>query len=159
VFLKRRPENVLDLYSQRNQLFRWCNQHLAIESLGDLDHLFTKWIPKQFYCEGPLSDQEFSGYFHTKKPGVFRHWTYWFRSAEWRPARQKGPSFPFRKLMADLRGTHYGIAEDWFRDLSKASGCAFEVVSRGRGNLCMNNKRRSPVWTDAYCSPDANHRH
>jgi hypothetical protein len=109
VYLKKKPESVLDLFSDRNRLKRYA-ELAGFTQLGySIDEYFAPLIPSQFRnCRGPISDDVFDCWWHTASKtrllGNEFPWQRGFDALRPRAAKQrKLVEFGFRKLMHDLK--------------------------------------------------------
>lgn len=107
VFLDQTPTSVMGLWCDINRIRRI----LSLRRWGwefEVTSVMERWIPVHFRdIQGPVSDETFDSYLHTRLPTAPRHrkkGVYEFKCLVARPKHLKGREFHFRKLMHPLRG-------------------------------------------------------
>lgn len=105
VFLKTKPTDIKELFNDYNRLKRLLSLRFGIEESGTLA-LLRSWIPSKFKTFlGPISDEEFDTYIHSKYPLSRFHLGHWkFKRMVRRPRVRKDATLQWRsrKLMDAL---------------------------------------------------------
>jgi hypothetical protein len=150
VFLTDVPSNTPELFNDYNRLKRVLSLRWDIEESKTLDLIF-KWIPPLSKdLVGPLSDEDFDSYIHSRTPCSLhvRHhrwvWEYW--RFVFRPLRFSGREFFFRKLMHNLREAP--IPEPWVKSVL-GSGNRFNVTRRDATTLSLACSV-AEIWRSEY---------
>lgn len=158
IFLKDQPTNVLDLFTDFNRLKRNLELRFAIQQdeapavLGQI----LKWIPERFHTvRGPLSDEEFSTYLHTRNISGFSNYRkvcmFKFKRILVRPKPLRGDQFLFRKLMHDLRDVE--VPKQWRPDRRlTGAGSRFTITSRKAWIVGYDYSTVSD-WQSEYTEP------
>lgn len=160
IFIKDRPETVCELFTHRNQIVRWFDIHL--QSMPDkVEAFYGRLIPEPLKLFGPLSDEEFNTYLHSKVPSGWASdaivtdrslWSYHYEYLACNSRLRAGREFLFRKLMHNLRPAG-GTEEPWLKPGRKfkvsTGGSRFAITNRGRVTYskCV---RVTPNWSREY---------
>lgn len=132
VHMRHFPRHYADVMTDRNRLARWLELRMGIPSE---ESSVVAWLDGYLSAmpRGPLSDENFSSYIHTKARGKYQRYLYRWSSLVQVPVRQKGDEFLFRKLMHPLKGHVPGgrpLSPDWLPDGRVESGDSFLVHKR-----------------------------
>lgn len=156
VHMKAYPSSLADVLADRNRLGRWLELRMGIpfeESL--LVRNLDKYLVG--FPTGPLSDENFSSWLHTRKPSKTYWYSYRWSSLVQVPIRQTAGNFGFRKLMASLRSpgelTSRSISPDWLPGGVVESGDVFLVHKRNALRWKVTRSRGS-LWPREYVEPD-----
>lgn len=159
-FLKRQPDNVSHIYSDRNRLNWWYETAMGYGNPHLLDEFFRKLVPNRDRLIGPYSDTEFDTYWHSTRPlnkdayDVKKH-RYSYRALTVVPVRRKGQNFLFRKLMSPLRQAP--VPPDVWESptletiaaFCESGGSKFDVVTRGKWRRSVI-ARTTSHWESTY---------
>ena len=150
VFLSESPKSVNDLFVHYNVLHRLFHRYFDEYSWNKL-HAIKKWIPTDFICWGPLSNECFDSYLHCKSPPLsvnYQH-GYWKFPVLLRKARrfQDCNEFLFRKIMHNL--AQAPMLHKWEKQNLDSSGSRFDVVMRNATTLQRKYSIAS-YWRESY---------
>jgi len=152
VFLRRPPANVMDIYSDRNRLFRWFSLYFPEldnnMSRMELDSQMCYWLGRNPLLTGPVSDEDFASYWHSPTPTQSkRNSTYRTLSVVNSAKQVHGCNeFLVRKLMHPLLDLQPCLTRK--PDEVRVGGSRFAVVNR-RSRVTMIY-RSFPDWESSY---------
>jgi hypothetical protein len=147
VFVKKFPTSVVDLYSDRNRLFRWFCLYFPEIDFSGIDDLYLRWLGRNPLFVGPCSDQEFSSYWHSPDPisrrvnSSFHTLSVVNKSVEVRGCND----FLVRKIMHPLTDFPLLTRKP---DEVRAGGSRFDVVKRQTKLAVV--RRSFPDWEGCY---------
>jgi len=156
VHMRHYPRHLADVMTDRNRLARWLELRMGIPlEESQLVAWFDKYL--EAMPRGPLSDESFSSYVHTRVRGKYKRYLYRWPTLVQVPKRQWGDEFFFRKLMHPLKAhpaiSGRPLSPDWLPDGREESGDSFIIHKR---NALWWTKARSVAsyWQHEYVDRD-----
>lgn len=148
VFFEDAPTDVMELFTDINRVDRILSLRLGLEDSKCVSSM-EKWIPER--CKvfrGPLSDESFDSYRHSKTPiGKFNKGAYWrYRRLINKPRTLSTHKFLTQKLMHDLRPTIVR-PQKWDRNVGK--GSRFTITERN-SRIVGSKYSQAYFWPDVY---------